>query len=293
MADEQETIAPIEAEAPIETVADEPIAITDDEPDSEAELEAEGEEEADDPEGESEEDLEELDWNGRKVKVPKGLKDGVLMHADYTRKTQELAASRRELEQAQARLVEQSKASDEDLQMRAALMGRAEEIQKYEKVDWDAWEAQDPLAAQQGYRRYQTLKEEAGRIAAQIQQRAQQRTAEAQQDYAKRIRETHEYASTQIKGWTPELDQKIGDFARAQGVSDADLQAALNPTIYKFLHMAYLGHQLLNKPAQPKAPVKQAQPLQKVAAKGGVPARKSLSDMSMEEYVAYRNRKAS
>ena len=78
MADEQESIAEVEAETPIETEVEteQPVSL-DDQPETEAvEEEAETTEEAAPVE---DDDEEEFDWNGKKVKGPKGLKDGLMM----------------------------------------------------------------------------------------------------------------------------------------------------------------------------------------------------------------------
>ena len=103
---EQEAIAEVEQEAPaIETEmeADEPVNLdeTGDEPEVEDNAENAETEESD------EDDLEEFEWNGRKVKGPKGLKEGLMMQADYTRKTQEVANTRKELEARAQRLEQQ------------------------------------------------------------------------------------------------------------------------------------------------------------------------------------------
>jgi hypothetical protein len=298
MADEQESIAPTPAPseaapppiAPEPGEADEPRKIEDDlsgEPETEAAEEGEaGEEQAS-----TEEELEEFEWNTRKIKASKGVKQDLdSMKADYTRGKQEVAARRKELEAHETRVREQAKASEQDLTERALFIGKAQELERYKNVDWDAYIQQDPVAAQQAFTRQQQLKDELQGLSQTIQQRQSQRSSEAQQDRAKRLNETLEFAKKEIKGWSPDLDAKIGEFARAQGIPDADLQAAMNPQVYKILHLAFLGSQALNKPAVPKLVPPSPMPLQTVAAKGSAPVRKSLADMSMEEYAAFRSK---
>ena len=301
MADEQETIAeipeaetPIESEAPDtpETQEEEPVdleALADDEEGDEELADEEGAE-PEEPQASEDDDLEEFEWNGKTIKGPKGLKDGVLMQADYTRKTQEVAAQRKELEQYAQRLQEQAKTSDEEMQIRAQFVAKAEELEQYRRVDWQAWSAQDPVEAQQAYYRYQELEKSVSGLSQQIQQRAQHRTVEAQQDLAKRITETREFAKKEIKGYTPEIEQKVVDFALQQGITQDDLKAAMTPTVFKILHRAMLGEQVLNSPPAKAIPKKPVVPLKTVGAKANPPARKSLADMEMEEYVAYRQK---
>jgi hypothetical protein len=286
MADEQESIAEVEAETPIETEVEteQPVSL-DDQPETEAvEEEAETTEE---PEA-VDDDEEEFDWNGKKVKGPKGLKDGLMMQADYTKKTQEVAATRKELEERAQRIEQQSKASEEEMNARAALIGIDADLKSYENVDWDKWEAEDLFAAQAGFRKYQQLQAARGQVVNYLGERQQTRTVEAQQATAKRLQETRQFAETQIKGWTPEVDAKVTEFATKElGFYWDTLKSAYTPAIYKALHLAWIGSQALNQKT-PAKPTPAPAPLKVVAAKANVPARKSLGEMSMDEYVAAR-----
>jgi hypothetical protein len=54
----------------------------------------------------SDDDSEEVDYEGEKYKLPKKLKDALLRQQDYTQKTQQVAEQRRAIE-AQAQQVQQ------------------------------------------------------------------------------------------------------------------------------------------------------------------------------------------
>ncbi|MCR4341688.1 MAG: hypothetical protein NUW01_17570 [Gemmatimonadaceae bacterium] len=239
---------------------------------------------------ELEDDFEEFDWNGKKVKGPKGLKDGVLMHGDYTKKTQEVSEVRKELAAERQRIAEQATASEEELKLRAQHISKTDELEAYKKVDWDAWVQQDPIAAQQGFMRQQTLQSAVNDLAGQLQQRQQQRASEAKQEFAKRMEETQAFVRKNIKGWTPETDKQVIEFAVEQGIELNALQTAMNPTIYKILHLARLGSQVLNTPAATKPPQTPPQPLEVVRGKSNPPAQVSLADADMDRYVAIRKK---
>ena len=280
---EQESIA-LEAEAPIEAVEpNEPENLEVAEP-----VEGEVDEEALEPN--PEEDLEEFDWDGKKVKGPKGLKDGLLRQADYTRKTQELAEDKRGVAETRRQLEEQSKASDEEMNARAALISIDSDLKSYENVDWDAWETQDLFAAQAGFRKFQQLQAARGQVSGYLGERQKARTDQTQQDTAKRLQETRQFAETKIKGWSPDVDAKITEFATKElGFDWNTLKAAYTPAVYKALHLAWLGHQAIN--SKPNAPApKLTEPLRVVAAKANPPAKKDLASMSMEEYADFRRK---
>lgn len=274
---EQESIA--EAETPIEPV-EEPQDLEPREP-------VEGEEQQPNPD----DDLEEFDWNGQKVKGPKGLKDGVLMQADYTRKTQEIAETRRQLEERAQHIQQQSTAGEEEMNARAAMISIDTSLKTYENLDWNAWEQQDLFAAQKGWREYQTLKETRGQVAEYLGERQKARTEQASSETNKRLQETRQYAEKQIKGWTPEVDAKITEFATKElGFDWNTLKGAYTPAVYRALHLAWLGHQAINaKPTTAPKPTI-TEPLKVVAAKANPPASKDIGKMSMDEYAAHRNK---
>lgn len=278
---ENEPIA--EAEAPIvQQEADEPQELDPNEPDGE-----EGEEQPN-----PDDDLEEFDWNGQKIKGPKGLKDGVLMQADYTRKTQEVAAKARELEDRAKHIDQQFKAGEEEMTARAAIMSIDNDLKSYENVDWDKWESEDLFAAQAGFRKFQQLKEARGQVTTFLGEKQKARTDQAQQETAKRLQETRRFAETEIKGWTPELDGKITDFATKElGFDWNTLKGAYTPAVYRTLYLAHIGHAALQrqtvapKPTAPPA----TQPLTKITARANPPVTGLDDRLSSDEWMKRRN----
>ncbi len=282
---EQESIAEVEQEAPaIETEieADEPVNLdaSDEDQDVEDELQPE------------DDDSEEFDWNGKKVRGPKGLKDGVLMHADYTRKTQETSALRKELDDRSQRLDQQFQASEEYLDARADLRVVTKELERFKEYDWSQYQQHrlsDPLSADEAWNYAQHLRNQKGQLEASIQQHDGRRTAEAQQSVAKRMQETHEHVKANLKGWTPETDKQVIDFATSKGITQDELRNTMDPRIYEMIYLARIGAQVLNKPApKPTAQAKPTEPLKVVGGRSTPAARKSLGEMSMEEYAAAR-----
>lgn len=282
---EQESIAEVEQETPaIETEieADEPVNLdaSDEDQDVEDELQPE------------DDDSEEFDWNGKKVKGPKGLKDGVLMHADYTRKTQETSALRKELDDRAQRIEQQAQASEEYLDARADLRVVAKELERFKEYDWTQYQQHrlnDPLSADEAWNYAQHLRNQKGQLEASIQQHEGRRTAEAQQSVAKRMQETHEHVKANLKGWTPETDKQVIDFATSKGITQDELRNTMDPRIYEMIYLARIGAQVLNKPApKPTAQAKPTEPLKVVGGRSTPAARKSLGEMSMEEYAAAR-----
>lgn len=237
-------------------------------------------------------DYEEIEWSGKTFKAPKGLKDGLLMQADYTRKTQEVAATRKELEERAKRIEQQSKASEEELTIRAGLHHITSELARLEGFGWDEYQQarqNDPFGADEAWNYIQHLKGQKAESERKISEQQQARTQDAQREIAKRIEDTKAFART-LPGWSPEMDSKVIDFAKSNGVTEEQLMGVINPEVYKILNLARMGADLLSKQANP-APKPQTAtpaPLAVVGGKSNPTAKKSLADMDMEEYVAAR-----
>jgi len=281
MADEQEPIAELETEQP---------AVETEQPETLQEPEAQVEGDEGTIEQPEDEDFEEFEWNGQKIKGPKGLKDGVLMHGDYTKKTQEVASQRKELEQRATALQEQAQAGEAEMNARAAVVIIDEQLKAYQNINWQQWEEQDFMAAQRGWREFQQLKDLRLNAVNEFNARYRDRTEKAKQDAAKRQQETTEYAQKNIKGWSPEVEDKMLDLAaRKLQIDKAQVKQMLSPAYVDLLHLAWLGEQALAKAKTvPPKPQATPEPLKVVASKGNPTARKSLSEMSMEEYAAAR-----
>lgn len=282
---EQEAIAEVEQEIPAiepEMEADEPINI--DEAGDEPEV---------DEDKPDESDLDELDFGFAKYSVPKKLKEAVeALQGDYTRKTQEISSTRKELEERAARLDQQFAASEEYLDARADLRMVAKELERFEGFDWSAYQQArmtDPLQADEAWNYAQHLRAQKAQLEGVVQQHESSRTASVQQEIAKRMQETHEHVKANLKGWTPDTDKQVIDFALSKGVTREQMQNLMNPLVYEMLYLARIGQEALAKPAP--NPKKQAAPTQPSKAVGGrstPAASKSLSEMSMEEYAAAR-----
>ena len=247
-------------------------------------------EEAEQPAETIDDDTEEFEWNGKPIKGPKGLKDGVLMHSDYTKKTQEIAQTRKELEERAERIAQQARVNEDELRHRAKLHTVEEELERFKDFDWNAYQAarqNDPFGADEAWNYMQHLRAQKADVGTKISEAENRRSSEAQQEFAKRMNDTQEYARS--KGWGPDVDKQVLDYALSRGANKEQLAKLMDPLVYDMIYHARLGEQLLKKPA-PKPNTPPAVPLTTVASKASPPARKDLGSMSMEEYADFRNK---
>ena len=97
------------------------------------------------PEEELEEELDETEFEGKKYRVPKELKDALLRQADYTRKTQEVAEIRRAAESERAAIKQAVEADEAADELKADLRTVDKALKSFENVDWSRFAA-DSLA---------------------------------------------------------------------------------------------------------------------------------------------------
>lgn len=297
MADEAETVAPIEQAAPaIETVVTETPTPTpvDDGPQQILDPGEVAQAEADAAEAEAiaaiEEELEEVDWNGKTFKAPKGVKDGILMQADYTKKTQAVSEQTKALEARRVEIDQQAAATEEELRDRAVLLGVNAQIDQYKDVDWATLARTDPVGYNEHRARYEQLKEAAAETAKSLEAKQAERTQNAERDLANRVEETLKFAREKIPGFKPELIGTLVEFAQSEEIPEAAIKANWSPSFLKLLHKAHIGHLTLQKQANlPKpTPAVPLTPLAKVTGNSTPAARADLASADMEAYVAAR-----
>ena len=236
-------------------------------------------------EPEAQDDTEEVEHEGKKYRVPKDLKPALMMHADYTRKTQEVAELRRA---AEAERQQYQQASAEHVQALAAVHSLDQQIGQFQKVNWQELGDSDPVQAQKLWIQFSQLKDSRQQLVGQVQQMEQQRAFEAQQENAKRIEEGHAALKREIPNWGPELVGQIRDYAvKELGFQPQELQQVNDPRVVKLIHAAMVGTQLVKKQQQAATTSQPAKPVTKVG--GNSPARNDPNSLGVNDWMKARN----
>jgi hypothetical protein len=239
------------------------------------------------PESQPEDDLDEIEHEGKKYAVPKALKGAFLMHSDYTRKTQELAEQRKEAEAARERYL---KADSELVEAKAQEKAIETSLKEFEKVDWNQFFEQDPVQAQKLAFQFQQLKDLKNQAAQRTAQIEQTRTSEQQQHVAKLYAQGQEVLQRDIPNWNPETAKKVSEFAvKEYGFTSDELRQVYDPRLVKVLHAAMIGSQVIKQSSKPKTPpTQQVKPVTKVS--GNSTAKSGLHDnLSTAEWIKARN----
>lgn len=250
---------------------------------TEAEQDSEGDEES---RTEGSDDYEEVDVNGKTYQVPKELKGAFLMQQDYTRKTQEVAEARRELEQQQALV----RASNETIEQRVQLSAIDNQLNQFNGIDWQRFTRENPVEAQIAFQNYQQLKESRQNLSNEITAKESEIAYTQQAATQAKLEKAREELKRDIPNWSPELGKQLAEFGHKQlGFSQEEMASVTDPRLVKLLHAAYTGRQLVqgkvdSAKAKPATQVKPVRPL----SGSNSPSSKDPSRMNTDEWMRHR-----
>ena len=181
----------------------------------------------------------EIDWEGTKIKVPPALRDAFMKNEDYTRKTQELAESRKAIDHVQ----ELSKQRQMDMAFTDSIAAEQKEIavidaylQQAKAMDWSQMSTEQILRARVELdnvkdRREQLVKDIDGK------------RSKFMDEVNARIKElrgkSRELASKSIPEFSEEAEKAVRAFALAEGLTETEVDnVLLDPRSYKILWKA-------------------------------------------------------
>lgn len=235
----------------------------------------------------ADDDTEEIDYEGKKFRVPKEARDAFMRQQDYTRKTQEVAEHRRALEQQAAAVQRQHAFHQSNIAEVAKLVSLDNQLQQYAQLDWNKLIAEEPQRAMALDRQMRDLQGQKAQIAQGLTQKQQQQALYEQQEIAKRTQDGQRELERDIKGWSPELAGKLLAYGASQGFKPEVLSNVREPAFVKLLHKAHQYDQLLAQRTAKPAAAPLPKPVTKVGG-GGATNTKQLSDLSPEEWATKR-----
>ncbi len=256
------------------------------------------------PEAATEEPEEvELSFGAKTLKVAKGaIPDEVLgelkdfaqnIQGDYTRKTQEVAEQRKEVEAKRELFEKLSTLKGEALNAFTAGQRIASEIQQLEQIDLNALWQSDPDQARRlgdalSIKRAEFQKHVNAVSAHEAAMEAEQQRAIAKLEEAGRAE-----MRRAVKGFDENAERELIAYAVQNGIDEQDAKRwPLNP---KTAQMAWKAMQFDKLQAQTKAatavkpPPAPAAPVKAVSGKSASTARKSYEEMTPEEFARVRN----
>lgn len=277
---QQEATDKVEAmlfgEEPAEDAPEEQEAIDgqveDEEVEASADDEQEEELEASDEDAESEEEATvEIEIDGEVLAVPEKYKDYFLRQKDYTEKTQEVAAQRKQVEITLNQLEQQAQnfkfaesVWDDTIQVQQ-LNTQAEQLHQYLRENIDNLGSSDIEKI-----RFQIdeTRREANNLAGQIQQKQHEFQQSQQQSRQELLNKGTEVLRQRIPGWDQEKAKQATEFALNLGFSEAEVGSVLDP---RYVEVLYKASQYDNLKSHTKPAVEKVQQAPKLETKSRNP----------------------
>jgi hypothetical protein len=132
------------------------------------------------------------DWTdpetGKVHKIAKDLKPKLLMQADYTRKAQEVAEQRRQIEAAREEYEREVEFREATWQETAALTTLEQRLANFQNTDWRRWHQANPQEAQAAQAEYMALQGEHSRLSNIVQAKRYHIASQREQQAASRTR---------------------------------------------------------------------------------------------------------
>lgn len=256
---DREDAAPSDQEAPVEE-AEVPSEVPPEEP-----LEAT---EAP-PEEDTGQKLVEVEIDGKLFAVPEEIKDGYLRQSDYTKKTQEVAQARRQVETMLQAANQAVQASQQFADIIGQIKSADASLQAFHGLNWNELRATDPVeyaTKQADFARWQSYREGLVRNL----QDAKQRVDYAQaQEMAQRVQQGAQLLSQQIPGWGEQRMKEIRAAAQRYGYQDAELDSITDPRAVLVLHKAAEYDKLQASRVSRAQQLKNLPPVAKPSARSG------------------------
>ena len=260
------------------------------------EEQAGGEESEEEAEQESEEtqeseELVEVEFNGQLFEAPKAIAEALMKNADYTQKTQEVAARRKEVEVitetlgATRKQFEFAQSVQPDLLKAQMLEQEANNFQQHLKDNIDALSSTDIEKIRMAM---QDRREQRDEIVRSLQQKEAEFQQAQEQSREELLKKGTEVLRSKIPGWGEESQKQLREYALLSGFTEQEVAGLIDPRQVETLWKARQYDELQKgKAAAVKtvqsAPVIKAKPRKKMSKETGhrLNLRKKLNNPRM------------
>lgn len=205
--------------------------------------------------------------DGKEMQVPQSeVIAGYQRQADYSRKTNDLAQARREFEATRTSFQTEAQAVSQERTHYKALLGQLQDAvnqlttQEPTQEQWARLQQEDPTQFLIARENWRILNDQKQAAQAELHRLNQQELAQQQQQWAQHVQQAAQTFRESIPAWKDEATgrRELGElveYARNQGYSDDEIQAAGDPraltALYKAMKFDALQSQARNlKPVQ-------------------------------------------
>lgn len=208
---------------------------------------------------------EDVDFDQAKIRVPKGMSqkvlDGLMLRADHTKKTQEVAELRKRFEAREKALQERTEYDDQisegTIHLKMMDNDLKEEYKYLQSPEFRNLWNEDFPAAYARQERFKEKREQRGQLAGALQALAQERNSKlalaeeaAKAEANKRREQLPQEIAKIVPGWNAEMAGKVKEYALSSGYTPEALDSSTEPIHWKTLHEAMIGRMYLDAKAR-------------------------------------------
>ncbi len=164
------------------------------------------------------------------------------MGYDYTKKTQEVAEQRKQVEMYAQAVKAQEQAIRQQAELQQVLIKEIakvesinDQIAAYERVDWNTLSDTDPVQAQKAYFAYTQLMNQRTQAQQDIQNKYQQLTQQRTEQDQMRLAQAQQELVKMIPDWNADKAREIREAGKSYGFDDNELSSITDPRMVKVL----------------------------------------------------------
>ena len=200
-------------------------------PDVEQEAESPGQE----PTQEKPEETQEVEIDGETYLVPKKIADRFIHHADYTRKTMDLAELRRATSAERESVAIERAFTDATKSESKELALIESQLEQFKKVNWLELEPQQALQLRGQFEQLKDMRAEKQEAISAKRKEFDGKLGEARNQA---LEAGEKYLAQKVKGWSEETKKSIAQYALSQDFTRQEVDGIYDPRIALALYKA-------------------------------------------------------
>lgn len=170
----------------------------------------------------------EVEIEGETYLVPKKISDRFIQHADYTRKTQDIAEMRRALTAREQAIIQEQAFSQETASERRQLAILEAQLEQYKRVDWASLETGELMKARAQLDQLKDVKAELENTIKQKRGTFEQKIGQLMQQ---NIESGQKYVETHIKDFNDAAKKSLMVYGLNEGYTREELDRVIDPRV--------------------------------------------------------------
>ncbi len=261
-----------------EKPAEELEAAPAEEPQAEANETSEGQEPAQEAQAQPEE--KEVEIDGEKYLIPAKIADRFIHHADYTRKTQDVAEMRRALSAEKEAVTLERAFSEAVSQERSRISLLDSQIEQYKKLDWGSLETEQLLKARA---QFDQLKDMRAELAEQVTAKRKDFDEKIKNASQEAIKAGEKYVEQKVKNFGETHKKELFAYGLTEGYTRDELDRIIDPRLVVTLWKASQWDKLQASAPQVKNKAAQAAPVVRPGATTKHPSRVQVLSKAVKD----------